>query len=443
MAVMFCTVTLHATIRYVDVNNATPTSPYTNWTTAATNIQSAVNVATAGDEILVTNGVYENGVIVNKAVTVRSVNGPQHTTIRGKFHPGTTNGPSAIRCAILMSNATLAGFTLTNGATPIIDDEPFYEFSSGGGVRAWLSSSVISNCIITGNSAYRTGGGAFGGTLINCTLANNTAWVGGGTARNTLKNCILTNNLTTHPTWGAGFAADFKNCTLVGNNGGGAAECALYNSIAYYNIPYDLNACFVVNNSCVGYGSSGAGTNGITNAPVFVDLAGGNLRLQSNSPCINAGRNDFAGGATDFDGNPRLVGSTVDMGAFEFQSPASALPYWWLQNYGLATDNSVDTTDTDGDGHNNWQEWRTDTIPTNPASALKLTTVTTNNPGLKLSWQSVNTRRYRIERSTSLGNPPVFLTIKTNLAGQSGATTYTDTNAVGDGPFYYRVGVQE
>ena len=85
-----------------------------------------------------------------------------------------------------------------------------------------------------------------------------------------------------------------------------------------------------------------SGVGNITNAPLFVDYAGGNLRLQSNSPCINAGNNAYVAGSTDLDGRPRIVGGTVDMGAYEFQGAGWAISYAWLQQYGLPTDGSAD-----------------------------------------------------------------------------------------------------
>src|SRR5437867_11847776 len=81
-----------ATVRYVDLNSASPTLPYTSWATAATNIQDAVDAAMAGEEIVVTNGIYATGgrapggdsttnrVVVDKPHILRSLNGPQLTT---------------------------------------------------------------------------------------------------------------------------------------------------------------------------------------------------------------------------------------------------------------------------------------------------------------------------------------------------------------------------
>ena len=99
-----------AAVRYVDLNNPTPAAPYTDWATAATIIQDALDAAEAGDEIVVTNGVYDAGFIyangmsrvaLLSALTVRSVNGPAVTHIVGYQEPETTNGESAVRCAFL------------------------------------------------------------------------------------------------------------------------------------------------------------------------------------------------------------------------------------------------------------------------------------------------------------------------------------------------------
>src|SRR5205809_5251575 len=101
--VVFLALTASAAVHYVDVNSTNPTPPYMNWATAATNIQDAVDVAVAGDEIVVTDGIYAH-VSVNKVLILHGVSGPQFTIIDGGHSGG---------CVYLTSGASLSGFTLT------------------------------------------------------------------------------------------------------------------------------------------------------------------------------------------------------------------------------------------------------------------------------------------------------------------------------------------
>jgi len=80
--------------------------------------------------------------------------------------------------------------------------------------------------------------------------------------------------------------------------------------------------------------------------------------------------------------------------------------------------------------------------PTNGASVLKMLPPTVANtiPGIVVSWESSSGIDYNIQRSASLTS--VFTTIQSNIVGQAGTTSYADTNAVGNGPYFYRVGVQ-
>jgi hypothetical protein len=114
-------------MRGVDAASVTPVAPYSNWTTAASNIQDAIDSAEDGDIILVTNGLYNSGgkvmagdltnrIALTRSLTVQSINGPSATMIQGVWDPN-TNGPLAVRCAWLTNGAVLNGFTLFGGAT--------------------------------------------------------------------------------------------------------------------------------------------------------------------------------------------------------------------------------------------------------------------------------------------------------------------------------------
>ena len=185
-----------------------------------------------------------------------------------------------------------------------------------------------------------------------------------------------------------------------------------------------------------------------TSNPEFVNApatlpASPNFGLTARSPAINAGTT-LGATSTDFDSATRPQGSGYDIGAYEYQGSGSRISYAWLQQYGLPTDGSADYCDADADSMNNWQEWVCGTCPTNTLSALHLLTPTLGGTNVTVSWQSVAGVNYFLERSTNLAAAsPQFTPLATKIPGQLGATTYTDADAVGAGPFFYRVRVVE
>lgn len=332
---LFISFTASATTYYVNVSNAAPVSPYTTWATAATNIQSAINVSSAGDLILVGDGVYATGgstanrVSINQAVSVQSINGPATSIIQGYQVPGTTNGASAIRCVYLANGATLSGFTLRDGATA--------SGGLGGGILCQSTTAMVSNCVITGNSAG-SGGGGFSGTYENCVISGNTSSGNGGglclsSPGMTVNNCLIISNSCNQSGGGVytvGTSTFFNNCTIVGNycgsTGGGVYGGTLTNCIVYYNAQAGSSSSGtnIVNstaayNCCTVPTNGLAGTNNLITPPGFVNVDAGDMHLASWSPCIDAGNGAAENSDVDLDGNPRVVGIAVDIGAYEYQ----------------------------------------------------------------------------------------------------------------------------
>ena len=100
------------------------------------------------------------------------------------------------------------------------------------------------------------------------------------------------------------------------------------------------------------------GGGNIDSDPVFADPNLMNYRLLSSSPCINSGDPNYiiAPGEIDLDGNPRVNGSFVDTGAYEYQN---ALPvadsgseqavYAWINGYAMVFLDGTGSYDDDGD----------------------------------------------------------------------------------------------
>ena len=224
----------------------------------------------------------------------------------------------------------------------------------GGGVQA--TAGTIQNCLIASNSANTAGGVFLNGSKVlveDCTIVSNYArsFIGGafvkfGTIRNSVirgnrgscggmqvgdwifangyaYNCLVISNYVGVGAEIRGNDSRIWNCTIVSNLNGGARfarayEGQIYNSIVYDNTGGDFTgAAGTVTHSCASAFLYSDPSN-ITNPPSFVNPAGGNYRLNVNSPCINAGMNQsWMTNAYDLEGGQRIRYGTVDMGAYE------------------------------------------------------------------------------------------------------------------------------
>lgn len=216
------------------------------------------------------------------------------------------------------NRAYYGGGMYNSGGRPILINTAFIgnHADSGGGMCNWQSNPVLVNSAFYGNQAGY-GGGIYNGdanpTLVNATFSGNSATKGGGIF-----------NANSHPT--------LVNAILWGNSASEQGP-SLYNYDSMTDVSYS---------NIEGCGPSGAnwhlacGTDSGGNIdadPRFVNAARGNLRLQLDSPCVDAGDNSAIPSSviTDLDGNSRFVdipdipdrsqGSppVVDMGAYEVQ----------------------------------------------------------------------------------------------------------------------------
>jgi hypothetical protein len=351
--------------------------------------------------------------------------------------------PRLTNCLILYNSADTAGGASTEYLSHCLVANNWARSGSGG-----VANCDVDHSTIAGNTvAFGDAGGASGGTFDYCVLSNNTAsGMGGGVFQARLNHCLVLNNSA--QTGGGAencyvYTSDVVSNSATAFSGGGDSQ--FFNSILYYNTPEDNgNGCAYC---CVSQTPFSGGSN-FTNAPLFVNLAAGDLHLQPNSPCINSGLNLYVTNslapfkvAGDFDGNTRIAGGTVDVGPYEFQSPASIISYAWLQEHHLPTDGSVDSNDADHDGQTTAQEWAADTDPFDTASVFRLFAPTNSPDGMVVQWTSSQFRLYSVEQSTNLTSQGAFTTLVDVVPGAAGSTSITDTNSIA-GAAFYRVSVQ-
>jgi len=347
-------------------------------------IQQAIDAAGTGDTVIVADEVYTGRGnrdidFKGKTITVRSENGPESCTIdcqalgRGfYFHSGEdkssvldgftiSNGYASYGAGIWCSssptitNCTLTGNTASNqGGGIYCKGRPTLSncaitgntAEDGGGIYCHRSQPTITHCTITGNTG-ENGGGLYlyrvsPGTITTCAIASNQAVFGGGIycygSNPTVRNCTISGNSASNDGGGI-FCETNSSLTLtntilwLNEDSGGVVELAqLY--VGKLDVIYSCIQDDDPNDAYIPFGGESNGN--IDDDPMFVrdpndggDGWGvgdnddfGDLHLQSSSPCINAGDPDFVtGNETDVDGQPRVIGLRVDMGADELFIP--------------------------------------------------------------------------------------------------------------------------
>ena len=291
---------------------------------------------------------------------------------------GNGGGIYCFRASPTISNNTITGNSATaidasgggvycSGGFPTIAHNTIMgnsSSSSGGGISCSYSSSLIAHNTITGNSAGSSGGGVYsigGSPMIagNRVAANSASVVGGGVycsegSATIANNWITGNNLTSASSQGGGICSYYSspmiaNNTVTGNssnNGGGiywqSSSPTITNTIVAFNssglyqsgsAKVNLRYNCVYGNAAGNYsGWSGltdpTGTNGNISAdPQLLAVDSGEVHLKANSPCLDAADDAVVQADwVDMDGEPRIQGMHVDIGADEFNGIQPPIP---------------------------------------------------------------------------------------------------------------------
>lgn len=241
--------------------------------------------------------------------------------------------------------------------TIVVTNSAFHQntatISGGALLLAWQASGVVENCVFTENVAEYAGGigfagnpdfGVYPGLSVNaCYFEHNSGGVeGGGIDVKSGKDIVISNSLffdNSGPGSGLFQSGTFAepsnilslNNTLVHNVEGihqqGKASITLQNTILYN--PGGTNVATSGSNSQEWFSQGGnlshdhvladyftAHPTDLYDAdPLFVSDT--DLHLTKGSPCIDAGVSDGIESAFDLEGNIRLQGNSIDIGAYE------------------------------------------------------------------------------------------------------------------------------
>jgi hypothetical protein len=215
----------------------------------------------------------------------------------------------------------------------------------------------------------------------------------------------------------------------VAGQGGGHARA--WNNILWGNlesVSLDGHSSLEMSYSDAAGGYPGVGNLDVD--PRFRDPPRADYRLAADSPVRNAGRN----GAD--------MGARLPVGSSLVDTDGDGLPDPWEEVYDLDPWGGADALeDADADGLNNSGEYTSGTNPRDAGSRLRFETILLTAQGVRLGFDGIRGRAYRIETSEVMANPG--WTAWTNLPPlvEDARVDLLDADA-GQGARYYRLLVE-
>ena len=345
---------------YVNAGTTTPVAPYGTPATAAPDIATALALATDGNVIYVTNGLYVSSaqISVTNAVSIIGISDdPSNIVVSNKAFRTRTfflNHPSAF-----LANLTVTGGQAYQTATP------------GGNVRVDELGGTVSNCVIRGGIADNwTGNGGnvsivgADGLVTHCRILDATINNEGGSYKaanvflsaGRLEHCLVAGGTSTakgaSQTVVPGVCAtggSVRHCTIAGNSGPAiagivaknctVAQCVIAGNFttnaalesAWSGTASCFSNCITDNASPINDTCAVA-----TAAALFADSAHGDYTLAAASPAIDAATTSAGLPRTDLAGAIRHQGAAPDLGCFESASAFIPLSVSFSLSDGIA-----------------------------------------------------------------------------------------------------------
>ena len=238
--------------------------------TTPAQLKTAVTAARSGDTVVISDGEYTltdymnsySCLVAESGVAVRSGSGDPAKVILKN------GGRANTRIFQLKAQATLTGVTLTGGTSGV-----------GGALYCDnVTDVVVSNCIITcSTNTTGNGGGVNQGVLRNCVVTNNAAKLGGGVYGTSCSDSTIAFNTAVQ--FGGGvYGGSCSDCTLASNtagqNGGGVNGSSCSGSTIAFNTAGQYGGgvyggscsdCTIASNTVTAWAGGGADRSALTN----------------------------------------------------------------------------------------------------------------------------------------------------------------------------------